>query len=353
MRELDTHLGERYYKESEDLEEKYTDEIINVIHRAINRQLTNEGPPARRDAHAFDTGCVEAVFCVDPELSPELSQGVFVPGKKYPAWVRFSNGNFVRTSPRSPDARGMAIKLMGVEGQKLINDEINTQDFILISHPTFFVNDLQSYVKVLDRFLEGSFWKQWVSAPLKLPSLRSAWIAFRVNARWILNPLNRQYWSMTPYCLGANTSSKMAVKYTAKPNKGAGRKSYPDLSAYVRPGFSLKKQINRRLAVSEAKFDFYIQRYVDDRTPVEDSTVEWKESVSKLEHVAEIIIPSQDIMNPDRAWFCENLSFNPWNCLAEHKPLGVVNRVRRRIYLDISKFRHHLNKADRTEPQPK
>src|SRR5690348_16311098 len=106
MHGLDTQLGECYYKGSEQLEEKCTDEIIHIIHRAIERQLTNEGPPARRDAHAFDTGCVEALFCVNPELSPELRQGIFVPGKKYPAWIRFSNGNFVRTSPRSPDARG-------------------------------------------------------------------------------------------------------------------------------------------------------------------------------------------------------------------------------------------------------
>lgn len=301
MRELDTQLGERYYKGSEQLEEKYTDEIMQVIHRAIKRQLTNEGPPARRDAHAFDTGCVEAVFCIDPHLGPELSHGVFVPGKKYPAWIRFSNGNFVRTSPRSPDARGMSIKLMGVEGEKLLNDEAHTQDFILISHPIFFVDDLESYVKTLEKFLEGSFWKQWVSAPLKLPSLRSAWIAGRVNLRWILNPLNRQYWSMTPYCLGADPSSKIAVKYTAKPSSGAELKS--DLWAFVKPGFSLKKEMNRRLVVSEARFDFYIQRYVDDRTPVEDSSIEWEESVSKLEHVAQIIIPYRTL------WIQNELGF--------------------------------------------
>src|SRR5436853_3321499 len=178
MFELDVQLGERYYKGSKQLEEKYTDKITKVIHRAIERELKKEGPPARRDAHAFDTGCVKAVFCVDPDLRPELSLGVFVPGKKYQAWIRFSNGNFVRTSPRSPDARGMAIKLMGVEGEKLLNDEVHTHDIILISHPVFFVDDLESCARTLEKFLEGSFWNQWVSAPLKLPSLRSTWIAF-------------------------------------------------------------------------------------------------------------------------------------------------------------------------------
>src|SRR5436853_1613027 len=158
---------------------------------------------------------------------------------------------------------------------------------------------------------------------------------------------------MTPYCLGHDPSLKIAVKYTAKPTNQSAPRLYGDLLEYVKPGFALKKQMSRRLAGSEAGFDFYIQRYVDHRTPVEDSTVEWEESVSKLEHVAQIIIPSQDITIPGRDRFCENLSFNPWNCLAEHKPLGLVNRVRRRIYLDTSKFRHELNKAARTEPRAK
>ena len=79
----------------------------------------------------------------------------------------------------------MAIKLMGVSGDKLMSDEKETQDFILISHPRFFVDDLKPYKATLDRFLRGTFWDQWVVAPLKLGSLRSIAIAFRgrLNAR--------------------------------------------------------------------------------------------------------------------------------------------------------------------------
>src|SRR5438874_12813392 len=132
MFDIDTELGEFYYKGEKQLEEKFTDEIIDVIRRAIKNRMDKEHQPARRDAHAFDTGCVRAIFRVDRTLDARLSQGAFVPGREYPAWVRFSNGNFIRTSPRSPDARGMAIKLMGVTGPKLVDDEKNTQDFILI-----------------------------------------------------------------------------------------------------------------------------------------------------------------------------------------------------------------------------
>jgi len=70
---------------------------------------------------------VEAVFRVEAELRPELCHRVFVPGREYRAWIRFSNGNSERQRAWLPDARGMAIKLIGVEGPKLIEDEAQTQ----------------------------------------------------------------------------------------------------------------------------------------------------------------------------------------------------------------------------------
>ncbi len=48
--------------------------------------------------------------------------------------------------------------------------------------------------------------------------------------------------------------------------------------------------------------------------------------------------------------FCENLSYTPWYALLEHKPLGTVNRARRVDYTDVSKLRHGLNGASRSDP---
>jgi len=48
---IDGALGERYYKDRKDLDEKYTKEIIDVIRRAIDEGFQQNGF-ARRDAHA-------------------------------------------------------------------------------------------------------------------------------------------------------------------------------------------------------------------------------------------------------------------------------------------------------------
>jgi hypothetical protein len=345
---IDSALGERYYKDRKDLEEKYTDEIIDVIRRAIEKGFQLRGV-ARRDAHAFDNGCVRAIFRVDPDLDPRLQHGVFIPGREYRAWIRFSNGNSEARSRLWPDARGMAIKLTGVEGPKLLDDEKHTQDFILISHPVFFVDDLERYKATLEAFLKGGIVDQYARAPFKLRG-REIWLSFVANLLWISNPLFHQYWSMTPYQLGLDPPRKLAVKYTAKPRAVPKRTLFRRVAPYFRWRFSLKGEMKHTLAGGERCFDFYVQRYVDQRTPIEDSKIEWTEVISKPEHVASIIIPPQDLMSAEQGTFCENLSFSPWHGLSEHKPLGLVNRVRKRVYLAISEHRHNLNRASKLEP---
>ena len=83
-----------------------------------------------------------------------------------------------------------------------------------------------------------------------------------------------------------------------------------------------------------------VQFQVDSqRMPIEDATVEWDEDVSPYVPVARIRIPRQQLDGPDRPGACERMAFNPWNCLAPHRPLGNLNRARRDIYRVMSQFR--------------
>ena len=348
--DLDVALGESYYEGSRALEEQYTNEIVESIQRAIAAHFRAGRGPARRDAHAYDNGCVRAIFQVDENLADDLCQGVFVRGHQYKAWIRFSNGNSERRPAWFFDARGMAIKLTGVPGEKLMEDEKHTQDFILISHPRFFVDDLKRYKKTLVAFLRGGYVDQLVVALVKLRP-REAWFAFKANWNFMSNPLFQQYWSMTPYRFGVGPEKKFAVKYTAKPRLHNKPGFFTRHLTRLGWNFSLKEEMNKTLAGNEVWFDFYIQRYVDaESTPIEDSKVKWADEVSKPERIGKIIIPIQDCMSPEQAVFCENLSFNPWHSLPEHRPLGLVNRVRRIAYREISRLRHDLNHAPRQEP---
>jgi hypothetical protein len=83
---------------------------------------------------------------------------------------------------------------------------------------------------------------------------------------------------------------------------------------------------------------------------VEASTIAWRESDAPFYKVATITIAPQRFSSPAQDAFGDGLSFTPWHALPEHRPLGVVNRVRRVVYQELSKLRHELNAMPRREP---
>ena len=337
---IDSDLGELVAQGEQD--------VAKAIAEAMRQHVAQTYPrgegPARRDAHPKAHGCVRAEFCVDDVVPEELAQGVFVPGKSYKAWVRFSNGD---GNPKRPDSQGdshgMAIKLLGVPGEKILPDErsAQTHDFLMIDHPVFIIDDPRRYLTLIERSNSSSLFKN-VLAPLAL-GLRGALIARAISSNRIRSLLGARYWSTTAYRLGCD-SRKIAVKYSARP-------SVPSSSGGAAAGADyLRERLIADLSQREARFDFLVQPRTAATMSVERSTIEWKEEQAPFHKVATLIIPKQVFAVPAQDEFGEALSFTPWHALPEHRPLGGVNRVRRVVYEEISRFRHTHNGAARSEP---
>ena len=85
-----------------------------------------------------------------------------------------------------------------------------------------------------------------------------------------------------------------------------------------------------------------------ERMPVEDASVERPEEDMKnrLWRLGHITIPPQITNSPERMAYADNvLSFTPWRCLAAHRPLGSIMRVRKAAYEASSAFRHEQNNS--------
>jgi len=54
-----------------------------------------------------------------------------------------------------------------------------------------------------------------------------------------------------------------------------------------------------------------------------------------------IEIPKQNFLPPNQEYECEHMTFNPWNCLEQHRPLGSINRMR--LALASLQVRQKLN----------
>lgn len=337
---IDRQLGEVLHPD----ERAAADAIAAAIDAEVRRRFPPGG--ARRDAHPKAHGCVRAELRVLDTLPPPLAQGIFVPGKRYSAWVRFSNGSSdPDRSDAKPDARGLALKVMGVPGRKLLADEADagTQDFIFINHPVFFANDPQRYLALV-KAANGEGLLGKLGIPLAL-GLRGAMIAFQTTRNPMSNPLHGQYFTMVPFALGTGPR-RQAVKYSIRPCEAKSVR----MPKNPGPNF-LRAAMARTLKTGDACMELLVQVRTSDEMSVEDSMTEWDPTQAPFVPVATLHIPKQTFDSPARHEFCENLSFTPWHSLPEHRPLGVTNRIRRIVYERISRLRHEMNGAPRVEPE--
>lgn len=300
---------------------------------ALVRKQMRDGKKRLRGQHAKETGCVKAKFIVASDLPEECRYGVFRnPGADFDARVRFSNAQGTIVPDKLPTGRGAAIKLLKVEGPRAIpNDTDPAQDFLMVNHPAFPFGTPAKYLSVMRLFtlpLVGE--KAIIAYLLKDKGARKNVRAIR--AKWVGSPLETKYWSGSPYWLGSSDGKTgQAVKYSLvhRTRPKPVPESLEDKSDHY-----LKESLIEHLTGQEAKFDFKVQFQTDPRTmKIEDAAVAWDEDISVPVTVATLhILPhkSEDIRLVTEE--CEAKSFTPWHALAEHRPLGGINRLRRLVY---------------------
>jgi hypothetical protein len=330
-------LGHEYVTDDED---KITYKLIQEFEAQVSRMYKDK--KMLRQVHTKMHGCVKATFAIEKDLPSELKVGVFAVEKDYHAWVRFSNGNTKPQKDKKKDIRGVAIKLLGVPGEKILEDELlaETQDFLLMSTETFFSKSVKELSRLLNALTSPNFIKSklFILNPFLWP------IIFRAAKSKVAckNPLDIPYWSTQPYQFGATTDK--AVKYHLRPSP-----SNITVVENTTDYNYLRYNLAQTLHDNEAKFDFFVQFQTDaDAMPIEDPTVAWSSQNIK---VATLTIHPQVFDSNALIEFGDNLSFNPWHSLPVHRPLGGFNRVRKRVYEVMSKYRHDKNKLPNTEPK--
>jgi catalase len=332
-----TNMGE-FVPPDEDV---YIAQLVSSAVESINASTKNTIPPYRRDVHSKMHGCVQAEVKALPSLPASLRYGVFAtPNKVYRSWIRYSSGNTDVQDDSEKDARGMALKLTGVGGPSLLDLETDagTQDFIMINSPVFFIRNVAEYARFARLLADGSRFGYFFG--LRNPftwHLRDMLLALKTLKAAPASLLHEQYYSLTAYALGPSMNVKFSARAcTAQPVAKVDR---------GKPDF-LRDEMRAELGKDSACFDLMVQPQVPGQyMPIEDPTVEWKESDSPFVPVARITIPKQNFDTDQQKAFCENLSFSPWHALPDHRPLGGLNRVRRAVYLEDARYRRAKNGA--------
>jgi hypothetical protein len=273
-----------------------------------------------------------------PELPAELAQGLFERDANYQAIVRFSNAASHPQADVIPDGRGMAIRVLNVAGEMLPDEDQQSpnQDFVMINHPVFFARNAKDFLRLeqvlvdakessletVKGALTGGDWN-----PLHW-HWREMFTVSQIVGHLPNHPACNTYFSMAPIRFG-----KYVVKYRAKPI-GSQLDSHLDLAVRLATqSNAMQWALEEILRTQELLFEFQVQLRVSESTmPIEDATIEWPENESPFRTVAHLLLPRQDISLLRQQDAYKDLSFNVWHALAAHRPLGGINRVRRRVY---------------------
>jgi hypothetical protein len=360
-----------YVPYTPDLERPRADEqqLIDKIKAALRKnnelQFKKNDGHAIRDAHAKSHGILRGELNVHPDLPEHLRQGMFAePGKTYPVIARLSTTAGAIRSDQVRGVRGLAIKVLGVPGPRVLpGDNATTQDFVFVNHKVFPTGDAKEYLTK--------------GVPL-------AWVLARTPDRGMLvvnavlrgtNRLLKRFGAELPdsirlfagentYTLGETFYSAAPLRfgdYVAKISVGPSSASVTALtgktvSADAGPNAHAKAVVDF-FRNNSAEYVVSAQLLTDAATmtiedAIEDAKVEWSEDDSPYQPVATITYPVQDTYSDERRSFGDDvLEFNSWRAIADHRPLGSINRLKKEVYLASSEFRHEKNGKARREPQ--
>ncbi len=226
---------------------------------------------------------LRAELTIRDDLPAHMRRGIFAEPKTYRAWVRYSGpGPIWCADIDDIGFLSIAVKLMGVPGPKLLEDERFTQDLFGITVPTFVTPDTRANAQ-LQRWSYQNAGVFYFMDP-RDPHLLDALMNF-VWTKTQTSPLECNYYSAVPYLLGEG----QAMQYSFQ-TRLQSRTPVPRLPNRP-PDNYLRDAMVATLAVHDVVFDMCVQLQTDPfLMPIENAAILWPTRLSPRVPVATLRI---------------------------------------------------------------
>ncbi len=318
------------------------DQIAGSRRRA-NGHLFEKRRHAVCGAQALSHVILKGSLSVYSTFYKELAQGIFQPNREYPVAARLSSVHCGVHSDEVRPLKGLAVKVFGVEGRKLLpgkKDEV-TQDFLFVSLPVLPFGDVWSYLDMQRK--EGE--RTLNSEP---------------QPAFVASQLRDAVGQASPHILGETFHGIAAIRFGAYVAKLSVAPLWPSVTELA--GLAVEIEAHRSRSHDQvvdffrtqpAEYEIRAQLCTDlKHMPVEDASVVWDAELSPHLAVARLTFPPQDAYSAARRIYGEEvMSFNPWHCIEEHRPLGSVMRARIAADEAPSRFHHTMNGQPSVEPR--
>lgn len=313
---------------------------------------------AMRGSHAKATGYATGELVVESGLPEPYAQGLFSRAGAYEALVRFAQGPGEHLDDSVSVHRGMAVRLLGVEGETIAeSDQPGIQDWLLATGTSFIHSTPKAFQRAfsagvskapaLPQAVKGavSSLSRVAEAGLEAVGLQSHLLSFFGHP--VKHPLADTYFSQAPIRWGDHIA-----KIAMAPSAGTLAAVGGDPLDTRRPNAFREAMIDT-FATHGAAFDLMVQLCADlDAMPVEDAHADWDQKVSPYRTVARLTLPPQNAYSEARRrFFDEGLGFQPAHALAAHRPLGGVMRARLAVYRRLQDHRRGINGVEPISPR--
>ena len=349
----------RYSQDVEKIQpdEGETIQSLNQTFDMILETTAKDYGHAVRSVHAKAHGILEGRMAVAADLPLELAQGLFARPGEHTVQMRISTnaGDILEDAISLP--RGLALKVLDVEGERLPGAEGTTQDFVMVNGPVFqtktadqFLGNLKMLAKTTDS-MDGT--KKVMSSVLR--GVNTALTAVGIESPKAqslggapnVDPLGETYYSVTAFRYG-DYIAKFSVAPVAAALLALKDKQ---IDTTDRPN-AIRETMQTEMQGMDGVWELRVQLCRDlERQPVEDPTVKWDEEEAPFQTVATITVPRQDSWDAARVQAVdEKMHFSVWTGLAAHQPLGNINRARQDTYKHSVAFRTQFNRCPVHEP---
>ena len=345
-----------------DLERPEPDEAATVQGiidqmRKVGETVLKDSGHAERSVHAKSHGILRGELRVPGGLPAALAQGLFAAPGTYPVVLRLSTnpGDVLDDSVSTP--RGLALKVIGVPGERLPDAPGDVQDFVMVNAPAFSAGTLKAFLTSLKPLAASTdapqIFKKAFSAAMR--GAESALEAVGGRSATLLS-LGGQ---PETHILGETFYSQVPLRYGDHVAKVAVRPASPELKRLTgapldvngRPN-GLREAVAAFFADQGAEWDLCVQLNTStDTMPIEDASVVWPEDESPYVPVARIRVEPQEAWSEAKhAAVDDRMAFSPWHGIAAHRPLGSIMRARKSVYEGSALFRASANGVPIAEP---
>ncbi len=299
--------------------ERYAQRFVALQQR--NRANGRVGRALHHKGH----GIFEAKLEIAGDLPEHARHGLFAKPATYEALVRYSNGAGKIQADKVGDVRGIAVKVLGVAGDKVLGDA-PTQDLLAILSSATPFRTADEFVAVVwaTRSPPLALFRLLGSLGLRaFPLVRKLVAGFKQPPASLAS---KRFFSAVPIQCGP-----YAVRFAFTPVATDGG----ELAAG-----SYAEDLEARLRRGPVAYELALQFFVDEaHTPIEDASVDWD---SPYVTVGKLVIAQQDAASERGKRLAERgeaLAFDPWHALVAHRPLGGMMRARKHAYFASTRTR--------------